>query len=205
VDSDLDAGGPLGSAAEGRFVQALRAGDEPAFATLVEKYDAAMLRVAGAHVPSREVAEEVVQDTWLALLQGLDGFEERSRLQTWLFRILINIARTRGVKERRCLPVSALAQRAADVAPLVDRFLQRERSEADSPELRAMSRETLRCVEKALAQLPRRQRVVVTLRDVVGFSAEEVCAALNVTPANQRVLLHRGRAWIRHVLERESA
>jgi RNA polymerase sigma-70 factor, ECF subfamily len=209
VGSDHGVGGPLGSEAERQLVRALRSRDEPTFAGLVERYAPAMLRVAGDYVPSREVAEEVVQDTWLALLEGLDGFEERSRLQTWLFRVLINIATTRGARERRCVPFSAYLGRVEGGSPTVDPDVvarhsppwRSRPSRTASPERCAMSAETLRSVRNALADLPERQRMVVTLRDVIGSTAEEVCATLDITPANQRVLLHRGRAWIRRAVE----
>ncbi len=207
-------GGPVGSEAERKLVRALREGDESAFATLLDTYAPAMLRVASVYVPSRAIAEEVVQDTWLALLRGLDRFEERSRLQTWLFRVLVNIARTRASRERRTTPFSALAA-PADEGSTVDpaRFLppghpvwpghwaHPPQSWDSAPESHALSAETLGWIEEALAGLSQMQRLVVTLRDVIGCPAAEVCSALDISAGNQRVLLHRGRARLRQALE----
>jgi RNA polymerase sigma-70 factor, ECF subfamily len=210
-------GGPTGSREEHQLVQALRAGDESTFTALVDVYGPSMLRVASAYVPNREVAEEVVQDAWVALLEGLNRFEGRARLQTWLFRVLINIAKTRGRRERRCTPFSSLTDE--DYGPTVDpaRFLAADHPElaghwarppqtwSTSPEQRAVSAEALRHLREGLDHLPARQRVVVALRDVVGLSAAEVCATLDITAANQRVLLHRGRARLRGVLDESYA
>jgi RNA polymerase sigma-70 factor (ECF subfamily) len=207
-------GGPRGGEAERRLIRALRDGDESTFAELVDRYAPAMLRVAAAYVPSREIAEDVVQDAWLALLKGLDRFQARARLQTWLFRILINIAKTRGARERRCIPFSALAA-ARDDHPLLDpaRFLSADHPEMPghwarpprdwphSPEQRALSTEAQGRLRSELDRLPQRQRVVVALRDVAGLTAAEVCAALDITAENQRVLLHRGRTRLRGLLE----
>jgi RNA polymerase sigma-70 factor (ECF subfamily) len=166
-------------------VDALRAGDEHAFSQLVDRHRAAMLAVARMHVASREVAEDVVQDTWLAVLKGLDGFEGRSSLRTWLFRVLVNIAKTRGVRDQRTTPVGTeVLVRRAD----------------ETPEYRALSGEALELVRRELDRLPDSQRVVVSLRDLHGLDADEVCALLDLTVANQRVLLHRGRARIRAAL-----
>jgi RNA polymerase sigma-70 factor, ECF subfamily len=213
-------GGHVGSDAEQRLVAALRRGDESAFTALVDAHAAAMLRLARAYVPSRSVAEEVVQETWLALLEGLDRFEERSSVKTWLFRVVVNIAKTRAVRERRTTPFSALPQATGDedgdnAGPLVDpaRFLppdheqwpghwaQPPQSWRDNPELSALSHEVLDEVGHALDGLSARQRATVLLRDVEGFSAEEVCDLLAISAANQRVLLHRGRAHVRQALE----
>jgi RNA polymerase sigma-70 factor, ECF subfamily len=199
-------GGPRGSASERQMVQALRSGDESTFARLVEHYAPTMLGVASAYVPTRELAEDVVQDTWLALLTGLDGFGARSRLHTWLFRVLINIARTRGARERRCTPFASLTDPAYDDpehAITSGRVLWSGTGSpgwADSPELRTLSAETLRCARQAMTRLPRRQRIVVTLRDILGSTPDEVCAALGISAANQRVLLHRARASIRRAV-----
>jgi RNA polymerase sigma-70 factor (ECF subfamily) len=189
---------------EAELLSRLRAGDEQAFGTLVERYHGAMLRLALSFVPSRAVAEEVVQDTWLALLRGLDRFEGRSSLRTWLFTILVNRARTTGARESRSVPV-------ADAGPVVDasRFgadgawaapPEHWIEEAEARIDAAKAGELLR---PALEALPSRQREVVLLRDVEGMSSAEACDVLSISEANQRVLLHRGRARLRQLLERE--
>jgi RNA polymerase sigma-70 factor, ECF subfamily len=192
------------------LVDALRAGDERAFADLIDRYSPAMLAVARTHVATREIAEDVVQDTWLALLKGIDGFEGRSTLRTWLFRVLVNIAKTRGVREKRTTPVDLHAD---DGRPTVssERF-QSDRDQwpghwvrfpatwYESPERSLQAVEVFDLVRRELARLPEQQRLVVSLRDVDGYEASEVCTLLGVTAANQRVLLHRGRVRIREAL-----
>jgi RNA polymerase sigma-70 factor (ECF subfamily) len=183
----------------------LRAGDEAAFVTLVDRYHAPMLRLAASFVPSPAVAEEVVQDTWLGVVRGIDRFEGRSSLKTWLFRILVNRARTTGVRERRTV--------ASDLTtgPTVDpnRFdanggwVEPPEAWAEQAEERIVASQLAARVHAFLDELPDGQRQVVMLRDVEGLSSQEACALLGVTEANQRVLLHRGRARIRHMLERE--
>lgn len=194
-------------------VERLRAGDEGVFAELVDLYGASMLRVARLHVRDRAVAEEVVQETWLAVLQGIDRFEGRSSLRTWLFTILTNRAKTRGEREGRGVPFSALV--ATDVAvgeeavdP--DRFLGLDDARwayhwasppRAWPEDSVLADETVRVVHDAIAKLPDTQREVIRLRDVEGWSAEEVVESLEISDANQRVLLHRARSRVRGVLE----
>jgi len=182
----------------------LRAGDERAFAVLVDRFHEPMLRLATSFVPSRAIAEEVVQDTWLAALRGLAAFEGRSSLKTWLFRILVNRARSTGSKEQRSVPV-------ADPEPAVDpsRF-GGDGGWADPPEHwieAAESRmEAGKLADRVRAwidELPARQREVVLLRDVEGMSSDEVCAVLALTEGNQRVLLHRGRSRLRQLFEDE--
>ncbi|MEP6598766.1 MAG: sigma-70 family RNA polymerase sigma factor [Actinomycetota bacterium] len=192
------------------LVDALRAGDERAFAELVDRHSPAMLAVARGHVASREVAEDVVQDTWLALLKGIDGFEGRSSLRTWLFRVLVNIAKTRGVREKRSVPVDLHVDNAgptlsaARFQSVEDRWpghwVRFPAPWHGSPEHMLLADEALGLVRRELARLPEQQRLVVSLRDVDGFDSGEVCALLDLTAANQRVLLHRGRARIREVL-----
>lgn len=193
-----------------QLVDRLRAGDEQAFAGLVDRYSPSMLAVARTHVASREVAEDVVQDTWLALLKGIDAFEGRSSLRTWLFRVLINIAKTRGVRERRTSAVDLNGRAGRPTVP-ADRFQPDDAQWAghwarfpmpwrDSPEHSLLAGEAVDVVRGALARLPEQQRIVVTLRDVEGYDAEEVCALLDLTAGNQRVLLHRGRARVRQTL-----
>jgi RNA polymerase sigma-70 factor (ECF subfamily) len=162
------------------------------------------------YVPSRAVAEEVVQEAWLGVLQGIDRFEGRSSLKTWVFRILVNRAMTRGGREARSVPFSALAAREAeadDPAVDADRFARDgawaspPRRWEESPELKARSDETLAVARAAIERLPDMQRLVITLRDLEGFPADETCNALDITETNQRVLLHRARAKVRTALE----
>jgi RNA polymerase sigma-70 factor, ECF subfamily len=195
-------------------VDALRAGDERAFRRLVQAHHASMVRVASGYVPSRSVAEEVVQDTWLAVIRGLPSFEGRSSLKTWMFTILVNQARTRGERESRTVPFSSMSGASDDDdGPTVDpdRFLPHDHRWGGhwaSPPRRLdptaghlEDDETCRTVEAAIAALPANQQRVVWLRDVQGWTSAEVCEALELTEANQRVLLHRGRAKVRAALE----
>jgi RNA polymerase sigma-70 factor (ECF subfamily) len=180
----------------------LRAGDERAFVSVVERYQDQMLKLAGSFVPSRAIAEEVVQDTWLALLRGLDGFEGRSSLKTWLFQILVNRARTTGLREHRSLPVALVG-----LEPAVDpaRF-NAAGGWADPPAHWLEDRADLRLVERIrdwIDMLPPRQRDVVLLRDVEGLSSDEVSSVLGISDANLRVLLHRGRSRLRQLIENE--
>jgi RNA polymerase sigma-70 factor, ECF subfamily len=189
---------------DGELLGRLRSGDERAFVSLVERYQEPMLHLAASFVPSRAVAEEVVQDTWLAMLRGLGGFEGRSSLKTWLFRILVNRARTTGTREHRSVPI-------ADPEPVVDpsRF-DGSGGWADPPERwievaeGRMEAGKLACRIRAwIDELPARQRAVVLLRDVEGLSSEEVCTVLALSEGNQRVLLHRGRSRLRQLFEDE--
>ncbi len=196
---------------EADLVAQLRAGDEAAMARLVNQWSPAMLRVARSFVDSRQSAEDVVQDAWLGMLSGLAKFEGRSSLRTWTFSILVNRARTRGAREARTLPHSPLA---AQDDPAADHWLTgpggapaRTWASTDvasrwdtAPESVVLSRETLLELDRALSALSPRQRQVVTMRDVCGMSTEEVCGALDISPANQRVLLHRARAILRAAL-----
>jgi len=186
------------------LLRRLRAGDEQAFVALVERYNGSMLRLALSFVPSRAVAEDVVQDTWLAVLRGLAGFEGRSSLQTWMFTILVNRARTTGTREQRTIPV-------ADAGPVVDasrfgpdgawsappeHWIEEAEDRIEAGKLAVLLR-------SAMDGLPARQREVVVLRDVQGMSSADVCSILAISEANQRVLLHRGRGKLRQVLESE--
>jgi len=185
----------------------LRAGDEDAFTALVEKYGPSLLRVAMFYVPSRSVAEEVVADTWLAVLTGLERFEARSALKTWLFRVLTNKAKTRGRREARSLPFSSFVGDGdeAETAVDVDRFARDGHWSTPPrgvPEERLLAHEARERVEAAIAGLPPNQRAVITLRDVEGLSAEEACNVLGLSETNQRVLLHRARAKVRAAFER---
>ena len=189
---------------DGELLLRLRSGDERAFIGLVERYHEPMLRLAASFVPSRAIAEEVVQDTWLAVLRGLGGFEGRSSLKTWLFRILVNQARKTGTREHRSIPV-------ADPEPVVDpsRF-DATGGWSDPPEHwieaaqgRMEAGKLAHRVRGWIDELPPRQREVVLLRDVEGMSSDEVCAVLALSDANQRVLLHRGRSRLRQMFEDE--
>lgn len=187
------------------LVRRLQEGDEQAFVTLVERYHALLLRVASAFVPSRAVAEEVVQDTWLGVVKGIERFEGRSSLKTWLFRIVVNRARSTGVRERRETPTDSIHEPA--VPP--ERFGPHGEWSSppvpwtDDAEDRIVARDTARKVSRHLDRLPAGQRRVVLMRDFEGLPAAEVCNLLGITEANQRVLLHRGRSRLRNMLERE--
>jgi RNA polymerase sigma-70 factor, ECF subfamily len=198
-----------------RIVKALQAGDEKVFMELVESLGPSMLRVALLFVRTRAVAEEVVQEAWVGVLSGIGRFEGRSSLKTWVFRILTNIAKTRGEREGRSVPFSSLASDdlesgVSSVEP--DRFLpdgdrwaghwasSPRRFDAE-PESRLLGRETLVIVQRVVESLPETQRVVLTMRDIAGFEPEEVCDALGISEVNQRVLLHRGRSKVRSALE----
>ena len=195
------------------LVAALKAGDEDAFREVVARYGGPMRRLALSFVRVPAVADEVVQEAWLGVLRGIDGFQELSSVRTWVYRILINKAKTRGVRDARTVPGLGVADDRDD-GPTVDpaRFRGADdpypghwRSSPaawPSPEDGAVAAETRRQLTAALAGLPARQRVVVTLRDVAGHSSDEVCEMLSISAANQRVLLHRGRAALRAVLER---
>lgn len=200
------------TAGEESLIAALRLGDEAAFADVVERYTPSMLRVAGGYVASREIAEDVVQETWIALLKGVDTFEGRSSLRTWLFTVLVNIAKTRGVRDRRETDVQLAALTGGTVDPA--RFRADGRQWAghwkdhhapvpfpDTPEGSVLGDELLAVTRRELDKLPVRQREVLTMRDVLGLGAAEVCALLAISAANQRVLLHRGRAAVRQALE----
>ena len=192
------------------LLMALRDGDEAVFMGIVEAWGPAMLRVARAHVSSQAIAEEVVQEAWVGILRGLDGFEGRSSLKTWAFRIVSNIAKTRGVKESRSVPFSSAAVDGEE-GPAVDpdrfqtagdRYPGHWQTPPEPwPEQRLAEAETRDAALAAIAELPPRQREIITLRDIEGFSAEETCNALDVTETNQRVLLHRARSRVRNALE----
>jgi RNA polymerase sigma-70 factor, ECF subfamily len=197
------------------IVAALRRGDADAFAALVDRHSAAMIRVAMAYVPSRAAAEEVVQETWIAVMRGIDRFEGRSTLKTWIFRILTNVAMRSGARERRSVPFSALAAAEDAGGPSVDpdRFLPADHAQWPghwavapahwpAPEEGLLAGETREVVAAAIAALPDAQRTVIALRDVEGWSSDEVCEALEISAGNQRILLHRARGRVRDALER---
>ncbi len=198
------------------LVMALRRGDENAFGALIDRYHGSLVRVAALYVPNRAIAEEVAQETWIGVLRGIDRFEGRASFKSWLFRILTNQAKRRGQRESRFVPFSALSHPDAEGAePAVDpeRFFPPGHEWAghwvselpdwrQTPEERLLSRETRDRVQTAIENLPPSQRRVITMRDVEGWSAGEVCNALSITETNQRVLLHRARSHVRRALER---
>jgi RNA polymerase sigma-70 factor (ECF subfamily) len=209
----IPAGHPPDDGDERALVAALRRGEEAAFVALVARHGAALLRLARTFVRDRAVAEEVVQETWLAVLDGIDRFEGRSSLKTWIFQILSNRARTRAVRERRSAPFSALADDGHDETAVdADRFRDEGHRWAGHwaaapadwsalPEERLLGSETLAQVQAAIETLPPRQADVLVLRDVEGWSPDEVCAALDISDGNQRILLHRARSKVRAALE----
>ena len=186
------------------LLDGLRRGERDAFAALVDRYSPSMLRVARAYVSDAGTAEDVVQETWIAVIRGIGGFEGRSSLKTWIFTILRNIAKTRGVRDRREEEAVIAAAATVDSARFDGRsgaWKQPPPRFGDSPEDALLSGEFVSMVRRYVDALPTGQRLVVTLRDILGFDAAEVCEHLQITPANQRVLLHRGRAAIRAAME----
>jgi RNA polymerase sigma-70 factor (ECF subfamily) len=184
-----------------QLVEALRAGDERAFEQLIRMYQASLIRVAQMYVSSRAVAEEVVQETWLAVLNSIGRFEGRSSLKTWIFRIVANRAKTRGEREGRTVPFSSLGP--SEPAVEGERFEHGlwASPPPDWPEERLLGEETQQVIENAIELLPDMQRAVITLRDIQGWSADEVRNALELSETNQRVLLHRARSKVRRALE----
>lgn len=194
------------------LVGRLLARDEAAFGLLLDAWSGGMLRLARSFVSTNDSAAEVVQDTWLAVIQGVGRFEGRSSLKTWVYRILVNTAKRRGAREDRTVPWSSLPT-AEDDGPTVDPSRFRGTDDPfpghwwdfpapwPSPEQGAEAGEVRAQVTAAVSRLPDRQRVVITLRDVQGYSSDEVCSILEISAANQRVLLHRARAFVRGVLE----
>ena len=189
---------------DAELIGRLRAGDEDAFVAVAQKYRPVMLSLALGYVPSRAVAEEVVQDTWIGVLRGIGNFEHRSTFRTWLFRIVINRAVSTAARERRSVPVD-------DMEPVVSvsrfdalgNWAVPPEPWADQVEDRVMAAKMAARILAAIGGLPPRQREVVTLRDVQGMNSAEVCSTLDISEANQRVLLHRGRSWLRQVIESE--
>jgi RNA polymerase sigma-70 factor (ECF subfamily) len=190
------------------LVAALQAGDEDAFAHLVDHYHTAMVRVARAYVATREGAEDVVQEAWLGVVKGIERFEGRSSLKTWIFRIVINKAMTRGARDARTVPFSSLGPGApavdpsafASSGPWAGWWLSHD-AVTFLPHHVVLARESRQMIDAVVATLPPNQRLVITLRDIHGMSAQETCDLLDVSEANQRVLLHRARAKVRAALE----
>jgi RNA polymerase sigma-70 factor (ECF subfamily) len=199
-----------------RLLERLRQGDEAAFAEVVDRHHNALLRLAMAYVSDHSVAEEVVQETWIGVMEGLGRFEGRSSLKTWIFRILTNKAKTRGVRESRHVSFSTVGALDEDAdEPAVDPSQFRTTGhwagywssypqpwDEDTPEKLALSKEGGAFLEKAIGDLPPNLRQVLVLRDVEGLDSKEVCAMLAVSEANQRVLLHRARSRVRRALEK---
>jgi RNA polymerase sigma-70 factor, ECF subfamily len=187
------------------LLERLRAGDEPAFEALVDRYDRALRRVARSFVRTEATADEVVQETWLGVVTGIGSFEGRSSLRTWIFRILVNRARTRATRDARSVPFSALE---TDEGPAVEpaafctegRWISAPPRLDSDPQTGLLSAELRQHLRDAVEGLSADQRAVITLRDLVGLSAKEVCDLLDITDANQRVLLHRARARVRATL-----
>lgn len=200
---------------EHALVERLRAGDDDAYRELIDRHDPLLRRLARRYVATDAATDEVVGDTWLGVVRGIDRFEGRSSLKTWIVRILMNVARTRGVRDKRTVPFSSLVhpdEEGAEPTIAPDRF--RPAGDPypghwrsfptrwhDQPEVRALGAETLAVVREALDRLPPAQQAVVRLRDLEGWTGAEVCNALDLTETNQRVLLHRGRARLRAALE----
>jgi len=207
------------AAADMRLVAALRQGDEAAFLGLVEQYHGALQRVALSYVGSWALAEEVVQETWLGVIQGIGRFEGRASLKTWIFRILTNRARTRGAREARSIAFADLGGGwGGPEEPAVDPSLFLPKGHAGAgwwsshpanweniPKARLLAAETRALIDTTIAALPRTQRMVITLRDIENWSCDEVCRLLELSDANQRVLLHRARAKVRHALAQHLA
>jgi RNA polymerase sigma-70 factor (ECF subfamily) len=207
--------GAVASADDLYLIEQLRGGNEAAFEALIGRYAPAMLRLAMVYVRARAVAEEVVQETWVGILEGLGRFEGRSSLRTWMFRILTNCAKTRAQREGRSIPFSSLEDSDTDHAEHAvdpDRFLPVDHrcpggwvsfpgSWEEIPEERILSQETSACIHRAIEALPPNQREIITLRDIEGWTSEETCAFLGISEVNQRVLLHRARSKVRRILE----
>ena len=201
----------MGDTASDSELEALRAGDEAAFQSLIRRHHGPMFRLAMTYVGDRGVAEDVVQEAWLTCLRSLDRFEGRSSLKTWLFGILVNVARSRRRKESRIVPFASIFRRddSDSRRPTVDRarfgadgmWRQGPQSWDNLPESKVLGDETLQHVRAAIDALPAKQREVILLRDVAGFDAGEVSSLLGISAANERVRLHRARATVRRNLE----
>jgi RNA polymerase sigma-70 factor, ECF subfamily len=209
--SSVNASSHTNDVSDAGIIAALRRRDEHALGQLIERYQGALMRTAMIYVASLAVAEEVVQETWISLLQSLDRFEGRCSLKTWIFRILTNRAKARGVRESRSVPFSALRRLDDDAdTPAVDptafdptsqQWITTPQSWEAMPEERVLAQETRTHMQQAVLRLPPAQRTVIVLRDIEGWSSEEVCAMLNISESNQRVLLHRARSKVRQALE----
>ena len=200
---------------DAQLVAALKRRDEAAFVALVERYQRPLLRLALVYCRSLAIAEEIVQDAWLGVIQGIDRFEGRASFKTWLFQILVNRARTRAEREGRAISFSSLAEEAetpGDPAVPRERFRPPDdkwpnnwavppQSWGESADAGLLAGETMDLVKRAIAQLPSAQQQVITLRDIEGWTSEDVCNVLTISETNQRVLLHRARSHVRSALE----
>jgi len=195
------------------LVQRLRDGDEETFALVLDTWSGGMLQLAMSFVSTKATAEEAVQETWLAVIKGISDFEGRSALKTWVYRILVNTAKARGTKESRTVPFASLLPEEEGPTVEPSRFrdpgeryaghwaVGREPRNWHIPEDHVLRGEVRQVIAQALDELPSRLRTVITLRDLAGYGSEEVCALLEISPGNQRVLLHRARAFLRRKLE----
>ncbi len=216
TSTGTDLAGVVASADDLYLIEQLRSGNEAAFEALIDRYATAMLRLAMVYVRAWAVAEEVVQETWLAVLESLGRFEGRSSLKTWMFRILTNCAKTRAKREGRSIPFSSLADIDTDNAEHAvnpDRFLPADHQWSghwisfpsnwqEMPEERLLSQETRARINLAIEAVPPNQREIIILRDIEGWTSEETCTFLGISEVNQRVLLHRARSKVRRVLEK---
>lgn len=208
---------PLATRDDAHLIELLRSGNEAAFVSLIERHHASMLRLARMYVSAHAVAEEVVQEAWLGVFRGLPQFKEKSSLKTWIFRILTNCAKTRALREDRSIPFSAMLDnetRFNEPAVEAQRFIPANDPQGKGawasfpqgwdniPEARLLSQETRIYIDHAVEALPPGQRTVITLRDIEGWTSEEVCHSLEISEVNQRVLLHRARSKVRHALEK---
>jgi RNA polymerase sigma-70 factor, ECF subfamily len=187
------------------LLDAILAGDSASFAVLVRRYQSALVRVAGYYVSSTAAAEDVVQETWIAVIEGASAFERRSSFKTWLFRILSNRAKTAGVRDRRTVSVDPTGSDGTVAASRFDgrgMWSDPPTPFTESLEQRLDDADTLRAVRECIADLPEPMRAVVTLRDVEGLSTDDVASLLGLTQVNVRVTLHRGRAKVRDIVER---
>ena len=199
------------------LINALRAGSESAFVKLIDTYHASMLRIAMLFARDPSLAEDIVQEAWVGVLHGLARFEARSSIKTWIFRILVNTAKSRATREQRTIPMSALWDRSSErFEPAVEpeRFRPPDAPQyaggwasfplswGDAPEEKLIAHETQMQIRAAIEALPANQRIVVSLRDAEGWTTEEIRNILQISDANQRVLLHRGRSKVRRSLER---
>jgi RNA polymerase sigma-70 factor, ECF subfamily len=197
-----------------QLIELLRNGDEAAFVSLIDRYSDIMVRLAMIYVTAWPVAEEVVQETWMSVFEHLDHFEGKSSLKTWMFRILTNCAKTWAQREGRSIPFSSRSGMSTDhTEPAVesDRFLPADHHWAghwvsvkreEMPEERLLSQETRMCIERAIEALPPNQRKIIILRDIEGWTSDEICSTLGISEGNQRVLLHRARLKVRSALEK---
>lgn len=207
---------PLAAMDEAHLIVLLRSGNEAAFASLFERHHTSMLRLARVYVPAAAVAEEVVQEAWLGVFRGLHQFKEKSSLKTWIFRILTNCAKTRALREGRSIPFSSMLDyeiQFNESAVEAHRFIPVDDPQGKGswanypqrwdniPEECLLSQETRACIEHAVEVLPPVQRAVITLRDIEGWTSDEVCRFLEISEVNQRVLLHRARSKVRRALE----